>query len=1596
MFASPLSSRDQSIAGALLLPAPPSRGMDLPPSRGMDGLPQNYSRGGGDVAYSEAAFLPPQGTFYPATEEGDPEPAALDPELQGDAWPAGYAVGSEDLAINAARFASNAGPGPDSFAPREDAPFRDASSRRGFLDEDASYFGGAARGQIGMRSFDPPSRVDDRGLSEDAYNNSSGPSPRPESDVEQPDPSVIGGVGPIDDSAAAAIGRPRLGTDEAEGSSHVDVPDKASKSQYSQDSFQALNGSRMQKLSSSFPCCCIHCPMSFAVCMTLFILGMSGALYNGIEVESDFSTFLEADSESNDVRQAFSAALNSRNENSRRLQEIIGDASSDNDPLQAEINERRAALVVDRNLLHSILDFNIIYEPVGGDPMDPWFLRDAAAFEKTLREGPKWQYICKELVAPGLIELCDPGVSLPNILFASIMRDPNATVETHVAETKYYAGGEASRPLPGSDKILRLVTDGMRDVEGLIFEEDTANNVEASPRLIRSFFEFNLACCSIRASYSLRSQRIAELKDEYKDFIATELYPKLLDQKEAGGSFNIYWYGSEIDEFEVWTALMQDAKWAIGSVVFIMAYLTLHTWSPLLSFCSMFLAILAIPVAFVTSSRLSGANRVTGASMLSLFLIVGLGADVILVFISFWDLSKQKFDLEDYPGRIKYVYQTAGLSCLATSMTTAASFFANLASVLRPLREFGFFMGWCIMWAYVFIAIGMPALMYINERIAKCCCRCIPEDIHIPARHSRHSMISGESTATKQPGAVSEVVGTLVDRLLRPTRYILLAGFVLTPIIMAIWVSAEAQVAGDLPEMFPEEHNQNKGKEMRENFQVVEAPLPEFEFSFCHFGHKPASPATRHIQQRCLLNWCQLAAEPEDVVGENTEEGVSSCQCHPTTEPPEERRCTVVTSDMVNNNEEVDLFVDARFIGRNTSIPQAFWSSMTWTNFAITSAQKVNGNHSTLYDFLRVGRLDGYWAELDPLIQEHWYSGDLRKERIWEAPITVLKVKPKRVGPICDASQVCYCGAPMCSFWEDSSRPPELQSGDWQTITVPTDPQNVVRRLDGEPRFDQANLMQPWHHLHKGASRPGGSSRRLGEGYVDVAIVWGISVLQSSPFLGSHDPDDIWAFDGSFNPASPHSQRYMLKLCNEVRANRELLIVDTFCWISDFESWLTRRGELFPAREEVFHSQVRSFASSSILQNGARAEDYMWFDSSRRVIAAYVQFNVNMGYSSTSSAFALEQKALWDGVIADYSDGAPMDAPSCFHTSRLWGRAEAEEAIVSSTIETLMIALTCGFIGTVIFTRGNAVLSLFVVVAVSCVTTCLAFFMVVMMSWAIGAIEVLGLIVFAGYSITYSLHVVHKYDYNMDNNNRSHRDIETRRFLAVRAALQSMAGAVVGSAITTLGSSVFLFACTLQIFVKLAAVLFAVTFFACTYAVVAIPAALLVMGPAGCCGIDCFLAMARRNEPKKPYFEDETISREAPEEDVGPESRRNSTSPSSIGARSEVFMAPSRIEVCMGKVQPSPGPPRTSAAPQPSPSPSIQQAVALAAAPQGQVGTSSEDHESFLHMHSGQHARTVASAPVSTRRSAPSATPQSGHLLPAIPRKSVQKVTLPE
>ncbi|CAK0868048.1 unnamed protein product [Prorocentrum cordatum] len=148
----------------------------------------------------------------------------------------------------------------------------------------------------------------------------------------------------------------------------------------------------------------------------------------------------------------------------------------------------------------------------------------------------------------------------------------------------------------------------------------------------------------------------------------------------------------------------------------------------------------------------SGRNRTgtissNGLNMLDLILrqMVGLGSDVVFVYSDFWKHSVKVCSDEDsvLPSdattakRMGWTYYYAGKASFATSATTAISFFANIASVLKPLREFGVFMGFNVIFVWILLTLIFVPMCQINERLAR------PNSRFAIAVSKLHGMVEG-------------------------------------------------------------------------------------------------------------------------------------------------------------------------------------------------------------------------------------------------------------------------------------------------------------------------------------------------------------------------------------------------------------------------------------------------------------------------------------------------------------------------------------------------------------------------------------------------------------------------------------------------------------------------------------------------------------------------------------------------------------------------------------------------------------------------------------------------------------------------------------
>jgi len=110
----------------------------------------------------------------------------------------------------------------------------------------------------------------------------------------------------------------------------------------------------------------------------------------------------------------------------------------------------------------------------------------------------------------------------------------------------------------------------------------------------------------------------------------------------------------------------------------------------------------------------------------------------------------------------------------------------------------------------------------------------------------------------------------------------------------------------------------------------------------------------------------------------------------------------------------------------------------------------------------------------------------------------------------------------------------------------------------------------------------------------------------------------------------------------------------------------------------------------------------------------------------------------------------------------------------------------------------------------------LLWFMVVVMQWSLGAMEALSITVFVGMSCDYCLHIAHAF---MHSN-------ATSAPLKVREALAIIGNSVLGAAVTTFGSCIFLLLTTIVFFYKMGIIIAVNTICSLWFALVFFPSLL--------------------------------------------------------------------------------------------------------------------------------------------------------------------------
>ncbi|KAK6181587.1 hypothetical protein SNE40_009412 [Patella caerulea] len=499
-----------------------------------------------------------------------------------------------------------------------------------------------------------------------------------------------------------------------------------------------------------------------------------------------------------------------------------------------------------------------------------------------------------------------------------------------------------------------------------------AKDFRISPSFVSSSLtrsEFPLGWPLANVNQSIADEIIEEKLVKYvKPALEEIIKTKYLD---------VTYFSIPLFEHDVTEQAINDLYLAGGSVIFIFCYMWFHTsslWITTWSVISILSSFLATNLFYrvILDFRYFGFFHV-----LSLFIILGIGADDLFVFYDSWRAT----GLVSYPSlahRLSSAYRKSTLSMFVTSVTTMAAFASTALSPLLATKSFGIFSSVLIIIDYISVIVFFPTIViFYHVKIKKCCTNCCScclkrtkESSQINDNLIENDFCQNEVTETvvkKQPGMLVRFFRDKYFKFVTHgrIRWILISGFAVLVLFMSISCSRLKPDNGQV-QFFKKNHNYGKAANYRANsFLPGEEEYPlsltllwglkEQDLSSCHFSDinckgtvhfdddfDPNSVEAQKAYQKLCDRLYYMSEEESNRL---------KVKRHPLTNQP------VVYCFAKNLNEFLQL--DAQVTGLDTSLPWDYKKTLDFVKMKSPMIYNITGMDLTSIPLLDIAI--SYW-----------------------------------------------------------------------------------------------------------------------------------------------------------------------------------------------------------------------------------------------------------------------------------------------------------------------------------------------------------------------------------------------------------------------------------------------------------------------------------------------------------------------------------------------------------------------------------------------------------------------------------------------------------
>jgi hypothetical protein len=205
---------------------------------------------------------------------------------------------------------------------------------------------------------------------------------------------------------------------------------------------------------------------------------------------------------------------------------------------------------------------------------------------------------------------------------------------------------------------------------------------------------------------------------EKLDSLTVDAFADQLKQSYDAGISGIefYYYNRAIYVNEIQRQVVLDFLLAGGSIVFIFVFMWLQVGSLWITTWAIF-SILSCFVITNFIYRVILDFRYFGVfHVLSVFIVLGIGADDVFVFMDSWKHSTHVTSLVT---RLSKVYSHAASAMFVTSFTTMVAFLSSSLSPLLAVSTFGTFSALLVAVNYFSVVLFLPCVVIIHELYMK-------------------------------------------------------------------------------------------------------------------------------------------------------------------------------------------------------------------------------------------------------------------------------------------------------------------------------------------------------------------------------------------------------------------------------------------------------------------------------------------------------------------------------------------------------------------------------------------------------------------------------------------------------------------------------------------------------------------------------------------------------------------------------------------------------------------------------------------------------------------------------------------------------------